>query len=154
MLNIYTDGACSGNPGPGGWAFIIPQENDDPIVQTGGYVKTTNNMMELQALLEALKYCNQLSPQCVTIYTDSAYIANCFNQKWYIKWQQNGWISSSKEPVKNRGQWEDILYYYNLLTDNDFIINIEKIKGHSNNIYNQMADKYAVSARKEIEKCS
>ena len=153
MLNIYTDGACSGNPGPGGWAFIIPQENDNPIVQTGGYVKTTNNMMELQALLEALKYCNQLSPQCVTIYTDSAYIANCFNQKWYIKWQQNGWISSSKELVKNKGQWEDILYYYNLLTDNDFIINIEKIKGHSDNIYNQMADKYAVSARKEIEKC-
>lgn len=153
MQIIYTDGACSGNPGPGGWAFIIPQENDNPIVQTGGYVKTTNNMMELQALLEALKYCNQLSPQCVTIYTDSAYIANCFNQKWYIKWQQNGWISSSKELVKNKGQWEDILYYYNLLTDNDFIINIEKIKGHSDNIYNQMADKYAVSARKEIEKC-
>ena len=144
-MKIYTDGACSSKNNLGGWAFvIIPNNTTNPLIFSGKKENTTNNQMELQAMLEALKYLdNNKIGEEVFIYTDSAYIANCFKDKWYIKWMSNNWITSSKTPVKNRELWENILNIY-LKTKN---VKIEYVKGHSDNYYNNLADKVAVQAR-------
>ena len=102
---IYTDGACSGNPGPGGWGSILMyKENVKEI--SGALNNTTNNVMELTAVIEALKL---LKYKCnVKLYSDSAYVVNAFNQKWIYGWIKNGWKNASKEPVKNKELWEQL----------------------------------------------
>ena len=148
MIKIYTDGACSNNPGPGGWAIII-ENNQHIYVQSGSKENTTNNAMELTAVFRALKWFDDNAIyENLTIYTDSAYISNCFSQKWYIKWRQNNWITSSHSPVLNKDLWEKILWLYECLITSGINIKIEKVKRHSNNIYNNLADKYAVLAKK------
>ena len=140
---IYTDGAYSSKTNRGGWAYVIVQSNHT-ICNNGGEFKTTNNRMELTALLQALKICSTINEHH-TIYTDSAYIANCFDQKWYIKWRANGWRNAAKEPVKNQDLWEQILALYNPST-----ISISKVKGHENDQYNILADKLAVEGRTKL----
>ena len=138
---IYTDGACSGNPGPGGWAAIlIYGENRKEI--SGGNESTTNNIMELTAILEGLK---ALKVECeVEIYSDSAYSVNAFNQGWIYNWIKKGWKTSSGEPVKNKELWQEL---YDLTKKHQVTFN--KVKGHSDDELNNRCDELA---RGEIEK--
>ncbi|HAF17100.1 MAG TPA: ribonuclease HI, partial [Peptococcaceae bacterium] len=106
-VTIYTDGACSGNPGPGGWAAVLLY-NEHKKEISGREESTTNNRMELMAVIQALK---QLKTPCkVNLYSDSAYIINAFQKKWLEKWQRNGWKTAGKEPVANRDLWEELLH--------------------------------------------
>lgn len=132
---IYTDGACSGNPGPGGWGSILMyKENKKEI--SGGKKDTTNNVMELTAVIEALKL---LKFRCkVSVYSDSAYVVNAFNQKWIYGWMKNGWKNASKEPVKNKELWEEL---YELTKEHE--VTFIKVKGHSDNEFNNRCDEMA-----------
>lgn len=140
---IYTDGACSGNPGPGGWgAILFYKENKKEI--SGGQKDTTNNIMEITAVLEALKLLK--FPCNVKLYSDSAYVVNCFNQGWIYNWQMNGWRTASKDPVKNKELWEE-LYNLTQIHKVEFI----KVKGHSDNEYNNRCDELARKAISNLE---
>ena len=139
---IYTDGACSGNPGPGGWGTILMyKENKKEI--SGGKKDTTNNIMELTAVIEGLKLLK--FPCKVKLYSDSAYVVNGFNQKWIYGWIKNGWKNSSKEPVKNKELWQE-LYDLTKVHEVEFI----KVKGHADNEYNNRCDELARNAIKII----
>lgn len=151
---IYTDGACSTNGTWAGGAAIVVLNNDDKTIDTLGCGEnsTTNNRMELTAVIMALKYIidNNKEKENNIIYTDSAYIYNCIKDKWYIKWRQNGWLTSKKTSVENRELWEELLTFYEKCD----IINIEKVKGHSGNKYNEMVDKLAVAYKDLANKLS
>ena len=135
---IYTDGACSGNPGPGGWgAILMYKENKKEI--SGGKKETTNNVMELTAALEGLKLLKY--PCEVDLYSDSAYLVNGFSQGWIYNWQKNNWQTSNKEPVKNKEIWQQ-LYEMTKIHKINFI----KVKGHSDNEYNNRCDELARNA--------
>lgn len=142
-VTIYTDGACSGNPGPGGWgAVLIYGETKKEI--SGAQKETTNNIMEITAVLEALKL---LKEECeVDIYSDSAYVVNAFNQGWIYNWQKNNWKTASKDPVKNRELWEEL---YSLTKKHKVTFN--KVKGHSTDELNNRCDYLATSAIKTLE---
>lgn len=137
---MYTDGACSGNPGPGGWGSILMYK--DTKKEISGYkANTTNNVMEITAVIEGLKL---LKYSCeVEIYSDSAYVVNAFNNKWIEGWQKHNWVNSNKEPVKNRELWEQLIELVN-----KHQVNFIKVKGHSDNEYNNRCDELA---RKEIK---
>ncbi len=135
---IYTDGACSGNPGPGGWGAILMCDGKQKEI-SGASANTTNNIMEITAVLEALK---QLKVMChVEIYSDSAYVVNAFNQNWITKWKNNHWKTANKEPVKNREIWEEL---YDLTQKH--IVKFIKVKGHSDNQWNNRCDYLATTA--------
>ena len=135
---IYTDGACSGNPGPGGYGAILMYENNKKEI-SGGSKQTTNNIMEITAVVEALKL---LKFACdVDVYSDSSYVVNAIEKKWIEKWQRNGWKTSSKEPVKNKELWEEL----DLLIKKHNVKFI-KVKGHSDNKYNNRCDELARNA--------
>lgn len=137
---IYTDGACSGNPGPGGWgAVIFDNENKQKNI-SGSEENTTNNRMELSAAIMALEEVNTNSE--ITIYTDSTYVKNGITE-WVLKWKENGWKNSNKEPVKNKDLWEKLV---NLCEQNT--INWKWVKGHASNKYNNLADELATKAIK------
>ena len=139
---IYTDGACSGNPGPGGWGTILMSgENKKEL--SGGSKDTTNNIMEITAVIEGLKALKK--PCKVQLYSDSAYVVNAFNQKWIYGWMKNGWKTSSKEPVKNKELWQE-LYDLTKIHEVEFI----KVKGHSDNEYNNRCDELARNAIQEL----
>ncbi len=140
---IYTDGACSGNPGPGGWgAILMYKENTKEI--SGGEKNTTNNIMELTAVIEGLKL---LKFSCeVEIYSDSAYVVNAFNQGWIYNWIKNNWKTSGKEPVKNQEIWQE-LYSLTKIHKVKFI----KVKGHSDNEFNNRCDEMARNAIKNLK---
>ena len=140
-IKIYTDGACSGNPGIGGWGVVILSDNNNPVFLNGGMQDTTNNQMELQATIQALKYFNK--PKALTLYTDSKYVKDGI-QTWIIKWKKNGWKTSTKQPVKNKKLWVQL---DSLICKHE--INWKWIKGHSGNANNEKAD---FLARSYIEK--
>ena len=133
-LEIYTDGACLGNPGPGGWAALIIDNNQEKIL-SGNNEMTTNNRMELLAVIKALESINHHLE--VTIYTDSKYVINGITS-WIKKWKTNNWKNSSKTPVKNIDLWK-------ILDVSSQRLNIKWIwvKGHSGNIYNEKVDEIA-----------
>lgn len=139
---IYTDGACSGNPGPGGWGSILMYKDNKKEI-SGGMLNTTNNVMELTAVIEGLKLLK--FPCKVKLYSDSAYVVNAFNEKWIYGWLKNGWRNSSKEPVKNKELWQE-LYDLTKVHEVEFI----KVKGHADNEYNNRCDELARNAIKEI----
>ena len=139
---IYTDGACSGNPGKGGWGAILMYGEHRKEI-SGGELETTNNRMELTAPIEALKFLKK--PCIVKIYSDSAYLVNAFLQGWIYNWQKNGWKTSDKKDVKNRELWEEI-YKFTKIHKIEWI----KVKGHSDNEFNNMCDKMAVNAIKQL----
>ena len=139
---IYTDGACSGNPGPGGWGAILMYEDKQKEI-SGASKETTNNIMEITAVLEALKL---LKVECsVKLYSDSAYVVNAFNQGWIYNWMKNNWKTANKEPVKNQELWEE-LYGLTKKHKVEFI----KVKGHSDNEYNNRCDFLATNAIKNL----
>ena len=132
---IYTDGACSGNPGPGGWGTILMYKDTKKEI-SGGKKDTTNNVMELTAALEALKLLK--FPCEVELYSDSAYLVYGFNQGWIYGWQKINWKNSSKEPVKNKELWQEL---YNLTKVHK--VKFIKVKGHSDNEFNNRCDELA-----------
>ena len=135
IVEIYTDGACSGNPGPGGWAAVL-MYGDKKKEISGGESQTTNQRMEMKAAVEALK---ALKYSCeVSLYSDSAYLVNAFNQGWLDRWQRNGWKTSQKKPVENKDLWEELLK----LTEKHRV-KFVKVKGHSDNQYNNRCDELA-----------
>ena len=141
-VTIYTDGACSGNPGPGGWgAILIYGENKKEI--SGGEKETTNNIMEITAVIESLKLLKY--PCDVRLYSDSAYVVNAFNNNWVESWQKNGWINSKKEEVKNKELWKELIE----LTKTHKVTFI-KVKGHSDNEFNNRCDELARDAINNI----
>ncbi len=137
-VTIYTDGACSGNPGPGGWGAIL-MYNGNKKELSGGNKDTTNNIMEITAVLEALKALK--FPCEVDLYSDSAYVVNCFNQGWIYNWLKKGWKTASGEPVKNRELWEEL---YNLTKTHK--VTFHKVKGHADNEFNNRCDELARNA--------
>ena len=137
-IKIYTDGACSGNPGKGGWAAIILDSNANQFDISGNEKNTTNNRMELMAPIMALKKIKLKSN--VIIFTDSTYVKNGITE-WIKKWENNGWKNANKKPVKNKDLWiklNDLCKEYK--------IDWKWIKGHSNNEYNDLADDLATRA--------
>lgn len=139
---IYTDGACSGNPGPGGWGSILMAGTNQKEI-SGGKKNTTNNIMELTAVIEALKLLKR--PCEVDLYSDSAYVVNAFLQDWISGWIKNNWINSSKEEVKNKELWQELVE----LTKTHKVT-FHKVKGHSDNQYNNRCDELARSAIKNL----
>ena len=141
-ITIYTDGACSGNPGPGGWgAILMAGENKKEI--SGGKKDTTNNVMELTAVIEALKLLKR--PCKVELYSDSAYVVNAFLQDWISVWIKKDWKNSNKEEVKNKELWQELI---NLTKVHD--VTFHKVKGHSDNEYNNRCDELARNAIKKL----
>ena len=140
-IEIYTDGACSGNPGPGGYGIVLKYNNIQK--EYSGYAEqTTNNRMELTAVIEALKLLKE--PCNVTLYSDSAYTLNAFLLGWIDSWILNNWKTASKKPVLNVDLWKELIELKN--THN---ITWVKVKGHADNELNNLCDKLA---RLEIEK--
>ncbi len=108
-LTVFTDGGCSGNPGPGGWAFVIAGDEQELIEISGGDSQTTNNRMELQAVIKALEYIIAMDEpiSSIRIHTDSQYVKNGITV-WIHNWKRNGWRTASKAPVKNKEYWESL----------------------------------------------
>jgi ribonuclease HI len=140
-VTIYTDGACSGNPGPGGWGAILAYRGREKEI-SGYEAQTTNNRMELTAAAEALKLLKE--PCRVKLYSDSAYLVNGFSQNWIAGWQRNNWKNSKKEPVQNKDLWQTLID----LSEKHEITWI-KVKGHSDNEKNNRCDALATG---EIKK--
>ena len=140
MITIYTDGACSGNPGIGGWGAVILEKNKEDIFLNGGHDNTTNNRMELTAAIEALKYF--VDKKNITLITDSKYVKDGI-QSWIQNWKKNGWKTAAKKPVKNKELWVEL---DDLITKHN--ITWEWVKGHAGNTYNEQAD---YLARRYIE---
>ena len=134
-VTIYTDGACSGNPGAGGWGAILFYKSKKMEI-SGFALNTTNNQMELTAAIMALA---KLKEPCeVDLYSDSAYLINAFNEDWVTKWQMNGFRNASKKPVLNIDLWEQLITFNNIHK-----IKWIKVKGHADNEYNNRCDQLA-----------
>ena len=139
---IYTDGACSGNPGPGGWAAVLIYNGKEKEI-SGGNKNTTNNIMEITAVIEGLK---ALKDPCeVELYSDSAYVVNTFTQGWIFNWMQKGWKTASGDSVKNKELWQEL---YSLTKIHKVTFN--KVKGHADNHYNNRCDELARDAIKNL----
>ena len=132
MITIYTDGACSGNPGIGGWGIVILEDKKDDVLLNGGEDNTTNNRMELTAAIEALKYF-QIRKD-ITLITDSKYVKDGI-QSWIKNWKKNGWKTAAKKPVKNKELWIELDA---LIIEHNIIW--KWVKGHAGNKYNEKAD--------------
>lgn len=137
-VTIYTDGACSGNPGPGGWAAILFYGEHRKEL-AGGEKETTNQRMELQAAIEGLQALKE--PCRVKLYSDSAYLVNCFQQGWYKSWLKNGWKNAKGKPVENKDLWERLL-----ALKNQHQVEFIKVKGHADDEWNNRCDQLAVAA--------
>ncbi|MBQ6625572.1 MAG: ribonuclease HI [Clostridia bacterium] len=133
---VYTDGSCSGNPGPGGWGCILKYNSVEKEL-CGGDKNTTNNRMEMTAVIEALKALKE--PCDVELYTDSQYICNSINNEWVFSWKNNGWKKADKKPALNIELWEEILKLIELHN-----VKFNWIKGHAGHPENERCDKLAV----------
>jgi ribonuclease HI len=134
VTSVYTDGACSGNPGPGGWAWAV---EDGPFA-SGAEAHTTNQRMEIAAALEAARAL----PGPVEVVSDSTYVVNCFRDRWWEGWLKRGWLNSQKKPVANRDLWEPLIDLYRERGD----ITFRWVKGHSTDPMNDLVDRLAVEA--------
>lgn len=141
-VEIFTDGACSGNPGPGGWGAILRYNGHEKEL-SGGEKNTTNNRMELTAVIEAL---GSLKEPCrVTVTTDSKYVSDGINQGWAISWQKNSWRKADKKPTLNPDLWQKLL---DLLDIHD--VKIVWVKGHAGHPENERCDELAVTFYKQL----
>ena len=139
---IFTDGACSGNPGPGGWGAVLRYNGHEKEL-SGGEVNTTNNRMELTAVIEALS--NLKEPCRVTLTTDSKYVADGINQGWAKSWKKNGWRKSDKKPALNPDLWQKLLDLLEIHT-----VDIVWVKGHAGHPENERCDQLAVAFYKNL----
>lgn len=146
---VYTDGACSGNPGPAGWAVVIIPENRMALSTSGYLASATNNRAELLAIVRALKILNNRNKivppnkYTINIYSDSAYCLNPINENWIKSWEARGWKTSSYTPVKNADLWMELR---EILNNTKYIVNFIKVQGHTGNRYNEEADRLAKEA--------
>ncbi len=135
-VTLYTDGACSGNPGPGGYGAILTFKGFEKEI-SGGELNTTNNKMEITAVVKGLE---AIKERCrVTVYSDSAYVVNAVEKGWIKSWKNNGWKKADKKPVKNVDLWERLL---ELMDYHE--VKFVKVKGHADNEYNNRCDRLAV----------
>ncbi len=142
-VELYTDGSCSGNPGPGGWGAILCFRGLEKEL-SGGERETTNNRMELTAAIRGLEALKE--PCRVTLYTDSQYIANAINQHWLVNWKKRGWKKADKSPVLNRELWEALDAQ---LSRHD--VTFHWVKGHADNAYNNRCDALAVAQTRKMQ---
>jgi len=135
-VEIFTDGACSGNPGPGGYGVILRYNGREKEL-SGGEAETTNNRMELTAAIEGLK---ALKESCkVTLYSDSKYLVDAVNEGWVYKWEENGWMRTKREPALNPDLWDELLA---LMDEHE--VTLVWVKGHDGHPENERCDKLAV----------
>ena len=140
-ITIYTDGACSGNPGKGGWGAILIYAKEEKYL-SGSNQLTTNNQMELTATIKALKAI--VKPHNIALYTDSQYVKNGITS-WIFNWKKNGWKTANKKPVANKDLWIELDKYVKIHSVNWFWV-----KGHSGDHYNEIADQLAIKAMNEV----
>jgi ribonuclease HI len=136
---VYTDGACRGNPGRGGWAWAVP---DGPYA-SGATARTTNQRMEITAVLEALQALSRDGHDAVDVVSDSTYVVKCFTDEWWKGWQRRGWKNSQNKPVANRDLWEPLLA---LALSPDLTVDFRWVKGHSGDRWNDRVDSLATAA--------
>ena len=138
-VDIYTDGGCSGNPGPGGWAYVMVQGDSIAAEQWGGEKITTNNRMELLAVISALKACKEKTGLSgdVTVHTDSQYVQKGITE-WITKWKHNSWKTSDKKPVKNQDLWAELDSL-----NTEMSVSWEWVRGHAGDFYNERCDSMA-----------
>lgn len=150
---IVTDGSSLANGTDsqvGGWAYVVcDREKDKEFYDYGGKLGATNNQMEIKAVIEALRYITKITDESdeIEIVSDSAYVVNCFNQKWIDNWEKNGWFTSKKEPVKNREMWEELLKFVRSRH-----VVFTKVKGHAGDAYNEFVDRLAKKGATEETK--
>ena len=138
-VTIYTDGACSGNPGPGGWGAILRYGGAEKVL-SGGEAQTTNNRMELTGVIEALRALRE--PCVVELYSDSKYVIDALSKGWAKSWRSRGWVKSDKKPALNADLWEELL---GLCETHE--LHCRWVKGHAENEYNNRCDALAVAER-------
>lgn len=144
FIEIFTDGACVNNPGVGGWACIL-KWGEHTKTLSGSSMDTTNNKMELEAVIQGLQAVKRAVP--IYVYTDSKYVVNAFNKGWLINWKTNGWVNASSAPVKNQDRWKKL----DALVDKYDVV-FQWVKGHSGNRFNEMADRAATKAAWDAKK--
>jgi ribonuclease HI len=137
-VEVYTDGACRGNPGPGGWAWARDEEH----VGHGHEAASTNQRMEIRAALEAVR----AHPGPLVVVSDSTYVVNCFRDEWWKGWLRRGWVNSTKKPVANRDLWEPFVELFAERLDSDAPVAFRWVKGHSGDPMNELVDRLAVAA--------
>ena len=137
QVTVYTDGACSGNPGPGGWGAILRYGAHEKEI-SGGAASTTNNRMELTAVIEALRLLKE--PCLVELWSDSKYVIDALEKGWARSWQKRGWVKGDKKPALNPDLWEELL----ALTDRH-TVRCHWVKGHADDPYNERCDRLAVA---------
>ncbi len=142
-IEIFTDGACSGNPGPGGWGVVLRYGNREKEL-SGGEAMTTNNRMELTAAIMGLSALKE--PCAVKLVTDSKYVAEAIDKGWARSWQKNGWKKADKKPALNSDLWQRLLELLDVHT-----VNIEWVKGHAGHPENERCDKLAVAYYKALQ---
>jgi ribonuclease HI len=135
---VYTDGACSGNPGRGGWAWAVAPDGEPRA--SGGEPRTTNQRMEITAALEAVRTLGAAG-RAVEVVSDSTYVVNCFRDKWYVRWQANGWRNARKAPVANADLWRPLV---ELVEAGN--VTFRWVKGHGSDPLNDLVDRLAVAA--------
>ena len=137
-VTVYTDGACSGNPGPGGWAALILEPDGEHIVR-GAAPHTTNQRMELMAAIEGLAALE--TGRRVGLYTDSSYVMNCFRDRWFVRWEANGWLGAGRQAIANRDLWQRLI-----AETRRHDVRWHKVKGHSGDVLNERVDALAREA--------
>lgn len=142
-VEIYTDGACSGNPGAGGWGTILVYNGHEKEL-SGGEANTTNNRMEIMAVIKGLKALKE--PCEVTLTSDSQYVCNAITKGWAKSWKKNNWIKSDKTQAKNADLWEELLKLLDVHK-----VNIVWVRGHNGHPYNERCDKLAVEQAKKYK---
>lgn len=154
IFHVYTDGACKGNPGKGGWAFAVVDPITNQVVHQacGKVIKTTNNRMELSGVLEAFKYLEttstdpDLNPSLITpryvFYVDSKYVVDGITS-WIVKWKNNGWLTSTKKPVLNEELWKELDYFKEIFKGR---VTWQWVRGHAGNTFNELVDVLAQTA--------
>ena len=140
-VEIFTDGACSGNPGPGGWGAVLRYKSTEKEI-SGGEANTTNNRMEITAVIEALALLKE--PCNVTLYSDSQYVCNALTKGWAKKWQANNWMRNKTDPALNPDLWEKLLALYEKHN-----VNVVWVKGHAGHPENERCDRLAVAQAKK-----
>ena len=143
LVTIYTDGACSGNPGPGGWGAILEYMGHEKEL-SGGEKNTTNNRMELTAVIKALQALKE--PCTVELYSDSKYVIDALEKGWAVGWRKKGWIKSDKKPALNPDLWDTLL---TLVEKHD--VRYHWVKGHASNPKNNRCDELAVNEWKKLK---
>jgi ribonuclease HI len=138
-MTVYTDGACRGNPGPGGWAWAVP---DGPYA-SGADPATTNQRMEIMAALEALRFLTVRETTGIEVVSDSTYVVNCFKDRWWQGWQRRNWRNSQNKPVANRDLWEPLI---ELALASAAQVDFRWVKGHSGDRWNDRVDELATIA--------